>query len=82
MQAAFERDLTPEQISKYQNQIGAMNQLSQHLERDAQSLDDELWRGHPRRWHVANDATDMRNEIRRWRELNKQIRTAKTQPME
>lgn len=62
-ETAIEGSLTPDQISKHQTQFRAMNQLSQHLERDAQSLDDELRKGHPRRWHVANDALDMQKEI-------------------
>lgn len=69
-EAAFEKSLTPDQISKYQTQIRGMNRLSQHLERDTQSLDDELRKGHPRRWHVANDARDMQKEIRHWRKLH------------
>jgi len=69
-EAAFEGSLTPDQISKYQTQIRAMNQLSQHLAGDVQSLDDELRKGHPRRWHVADDARDMQKEIQHWRRFH------------
>jgi len=72
-EGAFEASLTPEQVSEFQTQVHRMNQLSRHLERDVDTLDNELTKGYPRRWHVANDAMDMQKEIHRWRRLHEQI---------
>lgn len=72
-EGAFEASLTPEQVSEFQTQVHRMNQLSRHLERDVDSLDNELRKGYPRRWHVANDALDIQKEIHRWRRLHDEI---------
>ena len=72
-EAAFEASLSASQLASYATEIRAMRQLSQHLDRDAQSLDDELRKGHPRRWHVAHDAQDMQREISHWRRLNETV---------
>jgi hypothetical protein len=72
-EAAFEASLSPEQRSKVNSQFTSIQELFQHLERDAQSLDSELQEGYPRRWHVANDVSDMRKEINRWRKLHQRI---------
>ena len=72
-EAAFEASLRPEQRSKLNSQFTAIHDLFQHLERDAQSLDDELRKGYPTRWHVENDVSDMRKEINRWRKLQRRI---------
>lgn len=72
-EAAFEASLSPEQKSKLNSQFTAIHQLFHHLDRDAQSLDDELRKGYPTRWHVENDASDIRKEIHRWRKLDQRI---------
>lgn len=72
-ETTFERSLRPSQLAKSRAQIRAMNELSQHLERDVGSLEDELRKGHPRRWHVAHDAVDMQKEIQRWRRLHEAL---------
>jgi hypothetical protein len=72
-EAAFEADLARNQLATYAAEIRAMHQLSQHLERDVQNLDDELRKGHPRRWHVAHDAEDMHKEIQRWQRLHETV---------
>jgi Skp family chaperone for outer membrane proteins len=70
---AFEESLSPEQRSKFNSHMTATRELFQHLERDAQNLDDELRKDHPTRWHVANDISDMRKEINRWRKLHRRL---------
>jgi hypothetical protein len=70
---AFEENLSPEQRSKFNSHITATRELFQHLECDAQSLDHELRKGYPTRWHVANDVSDMRKEINHWRKLHRRI---------
>ena len=70
---AFEESLSPGQRSKFNSHMTAPRELFQHLERDARSLDDELRKGHPTRWHAANDVSDMRKEINRWRKLHQQL---------
>lgn len=70
---AFEASLSPEQRSKFNSHFTATYELFQHLERDAQSLDDELRKGYPTRWHVANDVSDMRKEIHHWRKLHQRL---------
>lgn len=74
-EAAFEASLSPGQQSKLNPQFTASHELFQHLERDAQSLNNELRmrKGYPRRWHVANDVSDMQKEISRWRKLHQRI---------
>jgi hypothetical protein len=66
----FVASLSRLQVTKYQTQLHGMEQLSQHLQRDAQSLQNELTKGQPRRWHVAHDALDMQKEIQHWRRLH------------
>lgn len=70
---AFEASLSPEQRSKFNSHFTATHELFQHLERDAQSLDNELRQGYPTRWHVANDVSEMRKEIQRWRKLHQRL---------
>jgi hypothetical protein len=72
-EAAFEATLAATQLAMYATQVRAMTQLTQHLERDVQSLDDELRKGHPRRWHVARDAQDMQKEIQHWKTLHETV---------
>lgn len=72
-EATFEASLSASQPAPNATAIRAMAQLSQHLERDVQSLDDELRKGHPRRWHVAHDAQDMQKEIQSWRRLHETV---------
>ena len=75
-EADFEASLTSEQKSKVQAELKSLQELWQHLESDAQSLDLELREGYPTRWHVARDASDMQKEIRNWRKLHQQVATA------
>jgi hypothetical protein len=72
-EAAFEASFSPDQKSKLNSQFTSIHELFRHIDRDAQSLDDELRKGYPRRWHVAHDVSDMRKEINRWRKLHQQI---------
>jgi hypothetical protein len=72
-EADFEANLQPDQRSKLNSQFVFIHKLFQHLEQDAQSLDTELQRSYPTRWHVANDVSDMRKEIDRWRRLHRRI---------
>jgi hypothetical protein len=44
-----------------------------YLERDVGSLEDELRKGYPKRWHVAHDVLDMQKEIQRWRRLHETL---------
>jgi hypothetical protein len=81
-EAEFEASLAPSQATKYQPQLHGMAGLSQHLERDVQSLDDELRKGHPRRWHVAHDALDMQKEIQHWRRLHNTVWTGLSKAQE
>ena len=81
-EAEFEASLAPSQSTKYQPQLHGMAALSQHLERDVQSLDDELRKGHPRRWHVAHDALDMQKEIQHWRRLHDRVWTGLSKAQE
>jgi hypothetical protein len=70
---AFEESLSPGQRLRFNSHMTATRELFQHLERDARSLDDELRKGYPTRWHVANDVSDMRKEINRWRKLHQRL---------
>jgi hypothetical protein len=70
---AFERSLSPQQRSRFAYHLTATQELFDHLERDAQSLDNELRKGYPRRWHVADDVSGMRKEIQRWRKLHRRL---------
>lgn len=70
---AFEGSLSPQQRSKFASHLTATQELFDHLERDAQSLDNELRTGYPRRWHVADDVSGMRKEIQRWRKLHRRL---------
>jgi len=69
----FEASLTAEQKAKAKAEIAQLASLRFHLEKDAQSLDTELRKGYPTRWHVARDASDMQNETCRWRKLHDQV---------
>ncbi|MFI5116535.1 MAG: hypothetical protein ACHP8B_07525 [Terriglobales bacterium] len=75
-EAAFEASLTSEQEANVRSQLKRLHELSQHLESDAQSLDLELRKGYPTRWHVARDVSDMHKEIRNWRKLHQQVASA------
>ena len=72
-EAAFEAGLSPAQRSKFHWQFAYLHQLFRHLQGDAQSLDTELQRSYPTRWHVAHDVTDMGREINRWKKMHRQI---------
>ncbi len=72
-ESEFEASLTAEQKSKVQPQLQRLASLWDHLQKDAQSLDLELQKGYPTRWHVARDATDMQRETRKWRQLHDQV---------
>jgi hypothetical protein len=69
----FEGKLSPEQSSKLKSQFRAIRALFLHLQGDAQSLDLELQKGYPTRWHVAHDVSDMRSEINRWMKLHRHL---------
>ena len=71
-ESEFEASLTAEQNSRVQTSLARLSHLNAHLEKDAQSLDDELQKGYPTRWHVARDASDMQSETRRWKNLHDQ----------
>ena len=75
-EVAFESGMLLEQRSKFNSQFVSIQDLFQHLEGDAESLDTELRKGYPSRWHVANDVSDMQKEIKRWRRLHRQIAEA------
>ncbi len=70
---AFEESLSPEQRSNFNSHFTATSELFKHLEQDVQSLDDELRKGFPTRWHVTNDVLDMRKEINHWRKLHQHL---------
>ncbi len=70
---AFVASLNPEQKSKLRSQLESLQTLWVHLESDAQSLDSELRKGYPTRWHVARDAFDMQKEIRHWNKLHDEV---------
>ena len=72
-EALFEASLTPEQKTKFASQFQSIHEILQHILGDAQSLDDELQKGYPTRWHVAHDISDLQDEIRRLRKLHEQI---------
>jgi len=72
-EAAFEAGLLPEQRAKLDSQFVAIHELFQHLEQDAESLNTELRKGYPTRWHVANDVSDMGREINGWKKLHQRI---------
>jgi hypothetical protein len=72
IESEFEASLTLEQKSKVKTELTLLSRLEKHLEKDAASLDLELRKGYPTRWHVARDASDMRTEVRRWRKLHDQ----------
>ena len=72
-ESKFEASLTARQKSKVEPQLQRLASLWNHLQKDAQSLDLELQKGYPTRWHVARDATDMEKEIRNWRKLHIQV---------
>lgn len=70
---AFEGSLSPQQRLKFASHLAATKELFDDLERDAQSIDNELRKGYPRRWHVADDVSGMRKEIQRWRRLHQRL---------
>ena len=72
-EASFEASLTPEQRSKFAPQFQSIRELLLHILGDVESLDDELQKGYPARWHVARDVLDMQAEIRRLRKAHEQI---------
>jgi hypothetical protein len=72
-EAAFEASLSAEQKSMLNSQFVVIQELFQHLEGNAESLDTELRKSYPTRWHVANDVSDMQKEINRWRKLHRRI---------
>lgn len=72
-ESQFEASLTAEQESKVQPQLKRLASLWDHLQKDAQSLDLELQKGYPSRWHVTRDANDMEQEIQNWRKLHSQV---------
>jgi hypothetical protein len=72
-ESQFEASLSVEQKRKAQRHIERLAGLWDHLQKDARSLDLELRKGYPTRWHVARDATDMQKEIRNWRRLHDQV---------
>jgi hypothetical protein len=72
-ESEFETSLTSEQKSKVKAKLTVLGDLWEHLYKDAQSLDAELRKGYPTRWHVARDAADMQKEIHRWRKTHDQI---------
>ena len=79
-ETSFEKSLTSEQATQFQSQIQSIDDLMRHLEVDAQSLETELRNENPTRWHVAQDVTDMRKEIKHWKKLHQQIATAIAAP--
>ena len=73
---AFEESLTSEETFRLQSNIESIHDLMRHLEADVESLETELRQEQPTRWRVAQDVTDMRTEIKRWKKLQRQIATA------
>jgi len=72
-EGAFEASLASVQASEFHDQMVATNELIRHVEQDLASLEDELRKGSPRRWHVARDALDMKKEIHKLKKLYGQI---------
>jgi hypothetical protein len=72
-ESKFEASLTAKQKIKVEPQLRRLASLWNHLQKDAQSLDLELQKGYPTRWHVAHDATDMQRETSKWRRLHDQV---------
>jgi hypothetical protein len=62
---AFEASLNSSQRTKIGPLLNTLRALWKHLEGDAMSLDSELRKGYPTRWHVARDSSDMQAETRR-----------------
>lgn len=75
-EAEFEASLTVEQKSRAQSRLSSIQKLLQHLDSDTQSLDLELRKGYPTRWHVRRDALDMQKELGYWRKLHDNIAAA------
>ena len=71
----FEASLTPEQESRLEAELKVVQQLEQSLKSDAQSLDLELRKKYPARWHVAQDLSHIQAEIRKWRKLHEHVAT-------
>jgi hypothetical protein len=59
--------------SKFASHFQSIREILQHVLVDAQSLDDELQKGYPARWHVVRDVSDMQSEIRQLRKVHEQI---------
>lgn len=70
---AFEQSIPMESAQRGQSQFQAIHELFQHLHADGQSLEEELEKGTPTRWHVAKDVSDMQKEIQRWRKLHNEL---------
>lgn len=71
----FEAYLTAEQRFKVRTELKLVQRLWQRLEGNVQSLDLELQKRYPARWHVAQDVSDMQKEIRKWSKLHEHITT-------
>ncbi len=72
-EAGFDAALTDTERETLRAQRQSVQQLWSHLESDADSLDAELRKGYPTRWHVARDASDMEKEIHRLKRLHERI---------
>ncbi len=72
-EAGFEATLTGTEREALRAERGSVQQLWSHLESDADSLDTELRKGYPTRWHVARDASDMETEIRRLKRVHERM---------
>jgi hypothetical protein len=75
-EARFDATLDPVQRATVESLLESMQALWHHLEADAASLDGELRKGYPTRWHVGRDSSDMAAELRRWKTLHQQVATA------
>lgn len=71
----FEAHLNPEQSSKVESELKLSQGLLQRMEGNVQSLDLELRKRYPARWHVAQDVSAMQKEILKWRTLHEHITT-------
>jgi hypothetical protein len=75
-QTAFEATLTPGERSRFGSGLRRIHGLSQDIPRDFQSLQDELRKGYPTRWHVEADTWHMYKELIRWEKLDQGIAKA------
>lgn len=76
IETSFEASLTPDQESKFAPQFQTIRETLQHVSEDVRSLDEELQKGYPERWHVTHDVLDMQSEIHRLRKVHEQISKA------